>query len=228
MKTIIKGLLDVLYPPVCHVCEGALAERERFVCRRCLERLPRTGYHRNPDNPMVERFAGQFPFTHATGHFFYSRDSDFASLIHDMKYRHFPAIGNLLGRVAGAELFPTGFFADVDLIVPVPMHFLKQVSRGYNQTDHIAAGVSDATGLPVAKALCAPRHHRTQTALSREQRLANMDNRFAVADHDAIAGQGVLLVDDICTTGATLRAAADTLLTANPRAITLLTLGVTI
>ncbi len=227
MLPFLADIVDLMFPPECHVCGAPLAPHDRFVCPGCLSHLPRTGYHRRPLNPMEERFAGKFRFDRATGHFFYSRDSSLSVLIQDMKYRGFPGIGTLLGEVAASELFPTGFFNSVEAIVPVPMHFFKRARRGYNQTDHIAVGISKATGIPVVNALKAVKGHKTQTALSSEERLENLASVFEAVRGDEIEGRGVLVVDDVCTTGATLSAAATTLLKSHPSALSLFSLGVT-
>ena len=223
----LDDLINFLFPRRCHICEASLAPHERFVCTRCMAELPRSGFHRRSLNPMEERFAGIFPFERATGHFLYSRDSALSVLVQDMKYRRFPAIGEMLGETAGRELFGTGFFGDAELIVPVPMHRWKELKRGYNQTHHIAAGVSNATGIPVSHTLKAVRSHRTQTALSREERLANTKGLFRVENPAEIRGRHIVIIDDVCTTGSTLISSAESLLEAEPRALTLLTLGVT-
>lgn len=177
---------------------------------------------------MEARFAGQFPFVTATGHFFYSRESSLAELIQDMKYRGYPSIGNRLGQIAGEELYPTGFLSDIDCIVPVPMHFFKKALRGYNQTDRIAAGFSEASGIPVCNALRMTRQRKTQTSLTLSQRLTNADNLFAPKSGVDLAGKGVLLIDDICTTGTTLASAAQALTSAFPSIrLYLFSLGVT-
>lgn len=225
--SLFRNLVDFMFPAVCHVCGIKLAPHERFVCSHCLNALPRTGYHGKPRNPMEERFAGIFPFSKASGHFFYTRGSAFSSLIQDMKYRGFPSIGNMLGEVAAAELYSTGFFADCDIIIPVPMHFIKQARRGYNQVCRIAEGISSVTDIPVSSALKAVKGHKTQTALSKEQRLENTAGLFRVIDESQIRDKGILLVDDICTTGATLISAAEAVCKAAPKSLTLFTLGVT-
>lgn len=227
MRTLLTHLTNFIFPPECHVCGAPLAPHERFVCTHCLEQLPRTGYHRRELNPMEERFAGQFPFSRATGHFFYTRDSALSKLIQDMKYRHFPAIGDMMGSLAASELYTAGFFSDTDVVVPVPMHFFKRARRGYNQAYHIARGIGEATGLPVSTALKARRPHRTQTALSREKRLENTAGLFLVSDPSQLMGKGVLLVDDVCTTGATLASAAEAIWKADPASLSIFTLGVT-
>lgn len=228
IRESVNDILNVLFPARCHVCGGKLAPGERFACAHCLNTLPRSGYHRRRLNPMEERFAGIFPFTRATGHFFYSRGSALSLLIQDMKYRRFPGIGEMLGHLAASELYATGFFAETDVVVPVPMHWLKRVRRGYNQADHIAAGISRATGLPVVKALQAVRGHKTQTSMTMEERLENTSGLFSVVEPSAIDGKGVLLIDDVCTTGSTLISAATTLTRETPGCrVTILTLGVT-
>ena len=216
MKRWVDDILNLFFPAECHLCGNPLAPHERFVCTPCVDSLPRTGYQRNARNPMEERFAGQFPFVAATGHFFYSRDSSLAQLIQDMKYRNFPSIGNKMGEIAGRELYTSGFLSDIDVIVPLPMHFIKQAKRGYNQTDRIAQGISKASAIPVVNALKMTHQRKTQTALSRSQRLANADELFAPRKNIDLNSQGVLLVDDICTTGATMASAAKALSDAFP------------
>lgn len=224
----IYDILNLVYPKECHLCGNPLSANENFICNPCEETLPRTGYHRKPGNPMEERIAGQFPFIAATGHFFYSKDSAFSQLIQDMKYRNFPSIGTKLGEISGKELFISGFLSDVEVIIPVPMHFVKKAKRGYNQVDYIAKGISRATGLPVKDALKMQRRRKTQTSLSRRERLDNTKDIFIIRKGCDLEAKSVLLVDDICTTGATIGAAAKCLKEAFPNIkLYLFTLGVT-
>lgn len=224
----LNDIVNLFFPAECHLCGNPLTSHERFICTACVETLPRTGYHRHLRNPMEERFAGQFPFEKATGHFFYSRDSSIAQLIQDMKYRNFPSIGDKMGEIAGKELYTAGFMTDIDFIVPLPMHFYKKAVRGYNQTDHISQGVSKATGIPVLKALKMSRLRKTQTSLTLSQRLKNAENLFQATGNYDLNGKGVLLVDDICTTGTTLGSAAKVLTVKYPKIrLSLFTLGVT-
>lgn len=225
---LIDDLTNLFFPPVCHICDNRLSPGERFICQPCLESLPRTGYHRTKMNPMEERFAGHFPFVAATGHFFYSRDSSLSQLFQDMKYRGFPSIGNVLGEIVGRELFTAGFLSDIDVIVPVPMHFYKKAMRGYNQVDRIAMGIEKATGIPFVDALRMTRRRKTQTALTQTQRLANAENLFSVRKNIDLSDKSVLLVDDVCTTGSTMSSAAKTITDAFPSCrLSLLALGVT-
>lgn len=226
--SLADDILEFIFPRQCHICGVKLGGSERYVCATCLSRLPRTLFHRQRDNAMEQRFMGQFPYRQATGHFFYSRGSELAVLMHDLKYHRFRGLARYMGEVVASELLPTGFLTDIDVVVPVPMHALKQARRGYNQTVEIARGLSQVTGIAVAQNLRAVRNHRTQTSMTLAQRLKNTEGVFGVRNAGELGGKGVLLLDDVCTTGATLSEAATTLTDACPDIeLSLLTLGVT-
>lgn len=226
---ILTDFFDFFLPRTCHACGCGLHEHEEFLCTRCVEMLPRSRYHLMDLNPMERRFAGIVPFVRATGHFIYTRDSAIANVVHDMKYRKFPSLGRRLGEIVGDELRMAGFFDGADVISPVPMHWTKRVRRGYNQTEYIAQGLSEATGLPVTDSLRAVRAHKTQTAMTLDQRQKNLAGSFRVENKEELAGKGVVLLDDVCTTGATLRTLAAEVASAVPDCrIYLLSLCVTI
>ena len=213
-----KALIDLFLPRVCHVCETKLIDDEEYICPSCLGKLPLTGYERYWDNktgtntdlnPMEQRFAGQLPLGHACAPYFYTRVSTLASLVHDFKYRGFPNLALTLGRIGAELLKDSELFTGVDVILPIPIHWTKKRKRGYNQSDMIARGISDATGIPVGRQLKAIKPHRTQTSLNPEQRIANTKNVFAIRNPETLEGKTVMIVDDICTTGATLLSAGN-------------------
>lgn len=206
-----SALLDYILPHTCHICGRQLGNGERYLCHQCLGRLPRSNFHRIPGNPMEVRFMGIVPFDRCTGLLLYTPDSDLATVLHDMKYRKFRNLGRYLGQVMGRELLNSGFFNDIDLLIPVPMHWWKKARRGYNQAEQLCIGLSEATGIPVDRSLQARRAHRTQTALSHDLRLRNLSNIFYITDPLHLRGKHALLVDDVCTTGATMTAAAEPL-----------------
>lgn len=225
---ILTSAFDFVFPRNCHICGTRLSAGNLYICPICLMKLPRTGFHRIPMNQMEQRFAGKFPFTAANAHFFYSSDTSIASLIHDLKYRQYRGLGKYMGETVAKELLPTSFFTDVDAIIPVPMHPLKQARRGYNQTIEIAKGVSEILDIPALSNLKAIRPHRTQTRLTLDQRINNLSGTFAVENPEELRDRHILLLDDVCTTGATLTSCADTLLTSEPSMrLTLLSLAAT-
>lgn len=228
IKRICNILVDFIYPPVCHLCNRRLAPGEKYVCAHCLYELPRTLYHRHSPNAMELRFAGHFPFERATSLCFYTRTSKLSELVKDFKYRKFPGLAEHLGKIMASELLPTGFFDSIDIIIPVAMYRTGHWQRGYNQAESLAKGIASTTGIPIGNQLVAKKKHKTQITMTQEQRYRNLDNVFSVRNATTLAGKHILLVDDVCTTGATLTQSALSLLTAAPTArLSLLTLGVT-
>lgn len=232
-----SSLLDLIAPRECHICATRLLKSEKFLCQSCIENLPETGYElywnnlSSPNsslNPFEQRFAGQLPLVHGIAPFFYSRDSSVASLVHDFKYRGFPHLAVTLGAIGASRLSDSGIFNGVEILLPVPLHWAKLIRRGYNQTEMIARGISSITGIPIGNHLRARKPHRTQTSLSSERRIANTKGVFALRHPEEIRGMHIMIVDDICTTGATLLSAGESIVEAlgNDVRISLFTLGV--
>lgn len=214
----LSDLFNLFLPHECHLCGRHLADGERGLCTTCIADLPRTLYHRNSDNVVARRFAGFFPFERASAHFFYTRGGGVARIVHDFKYRKFTELARFMGVLMARELWPTGFLSDIDVVIPVPMHWMKQARRGYNQAYLLACGVAEEAGIEVKRNIKAVKPHKTQTSLSTEERRMNTDHLFAVAKPDELSGLHVLLIDDVCTTGATLRSVAIALHNAVPDA----------
>jgi ComF family protein len=102
-----------------------------------------------------------------------------------------------------------------DLIVPVPLHPLKQREREFNQAERLAVHLGAAANIRVnTRLLRRVLYTSTQTRLTRPQRAANMRGAFAMRHGDRLDGERVILVDDVFTTGATTSACAQALLAA--------------
>lgn len=230
-----SALVDLIIPRICHICEEKLIKGEQFICLECRSRLPKTNFQNywqnktapNSDlNPLEECFAGQIPLGRGTAFLFYTQGSITAQLVHDFKYRNFPSLARWLGSLAAEEIMPTGFFADIDAILPIPLHWRKLMKRGYNQSERIAEGVAEKTGIPVLRNLIAKKGHRTQTALSAEQRARNTKGIFHIKNPEELSGKHLLIIDDICTSGATILSASNQLLKqCNNIKISILTIG---
>lgn len=228
ISSISGNVTEFIFPRCCYLCGSRLSVNEKYICSLCESRLPRTHYHRIDMNRMEQRFAGKFPFVHASGHFFYSSNSDLSILMQDLKYRKSEGLAKHLGTIVGKELFSTPFLTDIDAISPIPMHFIKKARRGYNQTEIIARGISEITGIRIIYNLRAIKSHKTQTAMTHEQRLKNTAGIFGVKNPEELSNKHILLLDDVCTTGSTLTSAANALLASNPTIrLSLLTIGVT-
>ena len=206
-------LINLVAPKQCVMCGCRLAVGEDVVCTSCNLDLPRTNYHEKPyDNEMAKLFWGRMPVEKAAALFFYRARSASSRIVYSMKYLGHPEVGELMGRMAAVEFAKSGFFDDVDLIVPVPLAKKRQRARGYNQSMEIARGVSEITRLPiVADAVVRKSFNGSQTEMNRWQRNENVEDVFTLKDGSRIEGRHVLIVDDVVTTGATVFSCANEL-----------------
>lgn len=219
-------LLRLFFPAACVICGCELLPEEEGACLRCLYKLPKTGNYMKPDNDAEKLMAGRIPFERIASYCVYTKGGVLPPLIYQLKYRHNKRIGLLLGRMFGKDLIGSEFLNSVDLIVPVPLHPKKEKARGYNQSEIIATGISEVTGLPVSTGnLVRVVYNPTQTKRTKTQRWENVKDIFKVTDPLLFERKHLLLVDDVITTGSTLEACGAALLACSDLRISIATLG---
>ena len=215
--------LGLFYPEVCQLCTAERATaREGFVGPQCWSqvRFIRPPFCNRCGLPYRGDLTTQFECTNCRElklHFSSARSAVVAKTvvleaIHRFKYsraRWFePFLADLLRREAAPVLRGAGW----DFIVPVPLHPLKEREREFNQAEVLARHLGEAAGIPLGtKILQRIAATATQTRLTREQRAANMGGAFALHPGASPAGQRIVLVDDVFTTGATTNACAKAL-----------------
>ena len=220
-------LLDLISPRLCVVCGHRLSVTEEVVCASCNFHLPRTGFQHNAyENDMAKLFWGQIPIERATAFFYYEAHAETANILYELKYKDHPEIGEIFGRMLAAEIKSAGFFDGIDGIVPVPLAKKRQRQRGYNQSEEIAQGVSEITGLPIyKKAVKRISFKGSQTNKGRWDRQENVERVFDLIDAEAVSNKHLLLIDDVVTTGATCIACAKVLCQSANVRISILSLG---
>lgn len=218
---------ELFFPRYCVVCGNRLSISEEHLCFKCLLALPRTNMHLFPDNEMAKSLWGKFAFERASAFLYYTKGGSVRQVLYELKYYQNPHIGYFLGKCMATELLPSGFFHGVDKIVPIPLHPKKLKSRGYNQSEKLAEGISAVTGIEVLGQVLVRKHYtETQTHKNNYERWENVKDVFECVPGQDLAGKHILLLDDVFTTGATMVACADALQLIPNLRISVLTLAI--
>ncbi len=197
------------------------------MCLECQLDIPRTNVHGSQFNLIHQRLGHHMRIDRAAGWFFYRKGSSYSHILVEAKYNRRPQLAVKLGEMYADELQSDGFFSGIDALVPMPMHWLKRLRRGYNQAEEVAIGISHVTGIPVKMALKAMRGHSIQSRQGRDSRYLNIAGTMAIGNREAVEGKHILIIDDILTTGASMSEAIRAAYEGAPRAISILTLGLT-
>jgi ComF family protein len=235
LRSAAAAVADVIVPPVCLACHRPLSSHDA-ICSRCWSDIDfirpplcdRLGIPLPFDvgAPMISAAAAAAPPSYDRARAVARFDGVMRDLVHDLKFRDRHDARRLFGRwltEAGAALL-----TDADVIMPVPLTRGRLVTRRFNQAAILAQSVSGLTGMHYEPlALQRIKRTRPQVGLSREQRRDNVAGAFAVADAKTaeLAGAKIVLIDDVITTGATVRACARVLKRAGASRVDVLALA---
>jgi ComF family protein len=226
--------LGWVFPESCRVCDGELREFSRVpVCPSCLGsarsfsadyscRRCRTGfttpYPLDEEGVCLLCRTGGNRFDDA--YTFGAYDGTLRQLIHLLKYGGVQSLAGPLGRHLSEALPREQVF---DAIVPVPMHWIRRLERGFNHSELLSDDLSRRSGIPVEHALMRRRRTASQTQLTSAKRRRNLAGAMRVSGE--VTGKRFLVVDDVFTTGATANACAGALKRAGAAHVTILTLA---
>lgn len=204
-----QGVSQVIFPDVCVCCGLETTEKERQICSFCLDKRFEDA---NPENKLTTGdtlLPEGVLFQHAL--WLFDKGGNLQHLLHQLKYEQLTTVGIDLGRKLGLRVrrhpaVKKVLIRDETVLLPVPLHYLKFRSRGFNQAFKIAQGIqkiwSDVPILPV-RAVVRSKNTRTQTGFSLSKRLKNLEGAFKIKNKYAVSGKTVVIVDDVFTTGAT-------------------------
>lgn len=180
------------------------------ICTSCIYHLPRTNFHRDPENVLAKQFRGRVRIGQAIAFVHFQKGNRVQRIMHSLKYRGRSDVAMRMGQIYGQELLGSEQWMRPELILPVPLHPSRQRARGYNQSEEIAKGLSEVLNIPFETGvLIRTTNTLSQTKKSRFERYENLVNSFKLKDPGVLGGKHILLVDDVVTTGATLEACCE-------------------
>lgn len=227
MKSMLKYYLtaaaDLIMPRTCVVCGTRLNVHESHLCLPCMADMPFTHYWEESRNPMADKFNDllrshdpmERKYVFAAALFFFSSDAGYRQIPYQLKYHGREDIGRHFGRMLGRKLAGALFFRNVDMVVPVPLHWTRRWSRGYNQAETIAREVAAALDVTLRTDLLErTRRSRSQTTMEIGQKAGNVKGVFRVREETVMTFERrarekpahILIIDDVFTTGSTLHA----------------------
>ncbi len=202
MIDYVIALGDLMMPRACLACGRRLGMRERHLCLSCAADVPYTRFWMAAHNPLADRFnavlerhRGTEPMDYAYAAALLYYKGAYRSIPRALKYQGNLAAGRHYGALLGRRLAAAPHFADIDLVIPVPLHWTRLRSRGYNQAEILARALVDAfcaapstvipgltRNLPEVRTdlLVRARRTRTQTRVSVDQKAQNVASAFQV------------------------------------------------
>ncbi|MEW6408364.1 MAG: ComF family protein [Patescibacteria group bacterium] len=204
-------ILDILFPPLCLNCQKHLEDKNELICKQCLlsiklnntlfcpvcrARLAENKRICHYDSPYLLAAAGNYD------------DPVLQNLIHYFKYQSFENLAPILGEIITRYIENCKLKIENFIIIPIPLHPLRERERGFNQARLIAEFAARNLNLELADELKRVKNNRPQVKLRNiEARAKNMINCFKIKNYEKIKGKNILLVDDVFTSGATMNEA---------------------
>lgn len=236
IKRLSAGLFNLVFPDNCRICDAPLSSVSRIpVCSVCASApQPLAAEHacvccHTPfltPHPLdsegrcglCRRGLSGYDAAYSFG----SYEGTLRKLIQLLKYGRVSSLAEPLGHMLADALPPE---REYDLIVPMPMHWRRRWSRGFNQAELLARVIAGSLNLSINGAVQRRKATPPQAGLTAAQRRANMSGAFDVRRPGSVKGKRILLVDDVLTTGATAGACARVLKRAGAVRVEVLTVA---
>jgi ComF family protein len=215
----LNSLFDFFIPRQCPGCNNKLTSSETAICDNCMSSI-QIAEDKRLRSEFERKFLSTKIISGFTSLFVFEKDKPIQSYIHSIKYNKRFLNAQFFGELIAEKLNSQLSSWNVDYLVPVPLHQLRKTERGFNQSKYIAKGISKKAKIKVrSNILRRVKYTETQTNLTLAEREQNIEDAFKSRYERAIKNKSLLLVDDVITTGATIRECGKVLLNAGANKI---------
>lgn len=227
LRSAKNFFLDLIFPSLCLACEGYLGNSDKKCCDSCLHSLPAYDYLVCPvclKRVVADRCHPEYPYLLVAATSYIHPVAQ--KIIWQFKYGGWQSLAEPLADLMAEGLKNSGDYKRGEwLVAPVPLHKSRQNHRGFNQAELLAGIVNKKLGLAWSKNnLIRVKNTESQAELSDwKAREENVKNSFFINKPEEFFGKGVILIDDVFTSGATLCEAARTLKLSGAKKIIALT-----
>ena len=234
-KKLISKLLDAIYPKriKCIVCGNELNVDERnCICPHCYTQLPFITDNSciRCDMPLAEDDFSHTCFNCKRHNYKYvavrsvfQYEGNIRACIYKFKYKRQSFLGEYFADFLVKKFARLDW--KVDFVLPVPLHFSRAKSRGYNQSYVMAKPFCEKLGLNLLTNVTRVKDTPSQTNLGQKERAENVKDAFKIEDSTSVKGKNILIIDDVYTTGATIESLTELLLDNGANAVYGLTLA---
>ena len=222
MKKLLNFIMSILFPRTCSLCGKTMPfSSEQNVCNQCLENVPKLeGLICNKCSlPLPDGGATCSDCKNNRDIYFevlkapYTYSTQMQKLIKKLKYSKRTFLAKDLSVKLAEFIVKENIDKNIDVVVPVPMHWFKKWKRGYNQAELLAKNVAELINKPVCNALIRTKYTKPQFNLRKQERRENLENMFVLNKKyvEQIKNKRILLIDDIATTCSTANQCAKVL-----------------
>lgn len=196
IKIILNSLVDLFFPMRCIHCSEVI-QSSQVLCTTCMGSFSYTHWDLDTTNLAYKKLYHYCKIEAAYSLFYFKKEEVIQSMLHEMKYRNRPEIGDFI-----ADLIPIDL-SNFDYIIPIPLHPKRFRERGYNQIEFFAKALANRYQIPYSDSLLVrTEFKKSQVFKNKKERIRDLSNAFKVTD--PFFEGNILLIDDLLTTGATL------------------------
>ncbi len=199
-------ILHLIYPNICLICKNELAKNDHEICFLCKEEMHFTHCEKYTEASQLDKlFWGNVKIEHSYALLNFQKGNSTQKILHEIKYKGKQQLGIRMGAEIGQRFLEKEINEPIDILIPLPLHPKKMYTRGYNQSECIAAGLSEKLKIPVDKTILKRiKHGESQTKKDKIKRWEAVKEAYFVKSELVETIKHIAIVDDVITTGSTL------------------------